>query len=391
MSRRRPLPLLGEGLFLFAREVWESHQMRTATNCRSSIARAIFVWLCLGWTTMAAAQSPAPANRTLTRIAIGSCAYQEIEQPIWSAVHAYRPELFLFAGDNVYGDVQDGKVVTDPTQLPSSIAAAYARAAAIPGMKTLRETVPHLAVWDDHDYGKNDGGADFPLKGEAKRQFIEFWALPPNDPRRTRDGLYDAYTFGPPGQRVQVILLDTRWFRSPLKPTDQRAKGKEVWVPDDEPSKTMLGAAQWTWLEEQLKVPADLRLIVSSIQVLADGHGWEKWANLPRERQKLFDLIGAAKANRVVFLSGDRHIGGLYRETKGAPYPLYEMTSSGLTQFFSGSNEDGQNRVGAVFGAVNFGTIDIDWWTGTVALSLRSMNGEVVRRQTIELAEMAGQ
>ncbi len=348
---------------------------------------AIGLLLC-GWCATALAQVAPPANRTLTRIAFGSCAYQEIEQPIWQAVLAYKPELFLFGGDNVYADVQDGKVVTDEALLPGAIAAAYAKAAIIPGMKVLRETVPHLAVWDDHDYAKNDGGADFPLKGEAKRQFVEFWKLPANDPRRTREGLYDAYTFGPPGQRVQVILLDTRWFRSPLKPTDQRAKGKEVWVPDDDPAKTMLGTAQWTWLDEQLKVPADLRLVVSSIQVLADGHGWEKWANLPRERQKLFDMIGATKAGRVLFLSGDRHIGGMYRETKGTPYPLHEMTSSGLTQFFSAASEDGQNRVGAVFGAVNFGTIDIDWWAGTVALSIRSMNGEVVRRQTIDLSEM---
>jgi alkaline phosphatase D len=125
-----------------------------------------------------------------------------------------------------------------------------------------------------------------------------------------------------------------------------------------------------------------------SIQVLADGHGWEKWANLPRERQKLFDMIDATKAGRVVFLSGDRHIGAMYRETKGAPYPIYEMTSSGLTQYFSAASEEGQNRVGAVFGAVNFGTVDIDWWAGRVALSIRGMNGEVVRRQTIELSEI---
>ncbi len=342
------------------------------------------------WCAFASAQVAPPTNRTLTRIAFGSCAYQEVEQPIWSAILAYKPELFLFGGDNVYADVQDGKLVTDEKLLPASIAAAYARAATIPGMKALRESVPHLAAWDDHDYGRNDGGAEFALKGEAKRQFVDFWQLPANDPRRTRDGLYDAYVIGPPGQRVQVILLDLRWFRSALKPTDQRAKGKEVWVPDDDPSKTMLGPEQWAWLDAQLKKPAELRLVVSSIQVLADGHGWEKWANLPRERQKLFDTITVARADRVVFLSGDRHLGAMYRESAGTPYPLHEMTSSGLTQYFSAAAEDGSNRIGAVFGAVNFGTVDIDWWSGTVALSIRSMNGEVVRRQTIEFAAMVG-
>ena len=93
------------------------------------------------------AQVPAPANRTLTRVAFGSCANQEVEQPIWLAILGYKPELFLFGGDNVYADVQDGKVVTDPSKLPGAIAAAYDKAATIPGMKLLRESVPHLAVW----------------------------------------------------------------------------------------------------------------------------------------------------------------------------------------------------------------------------------------------------
>ena len=41
----------------------------------------------------------------LTRIAFGSCAHQNKPQPIWDAVLAWRPELFIFTGDNVYGDV----------------------------------------------------------------------------------------------------------------------------------------------------------------------------------------------------------------------------------------------------------------------------------------------
>ena len=55
----------------------------------------------------------------LTRIAFGSCAYQERPQPIWAAVIAYRPELFIFAGDNVYGDVRDGHVVPEERAIES--------------------------------------------------------------------------------------------------------------------------------------------------------------------------------------------------------------------------------------------------------------------------------
>ncbi len=150
----------------------------------------------------------------------------------------------------------------------------------------------------------------------------------------------------------------------------------------------MLGDVQWAWLEEQLKQPADLRLIVSSVQVVADGHGWERWGNLPRERQKLYDLIRSTKAGRVLFLSGDRHIGAIYRETNGTPYPVYDVTASGITQYFSAAKEEGPNRITPIFGAENFGTIDIDWWAESVKIGLRGMNGEIVREAKIPFAEI---
>jgi alkaline phosphatase D len=256
-------------------------------------------------------------------------------------------------------------------------------------MSKLRSTVPHLATWDDHDYGKNDAGADFADRHEAQKLFLQFWGVPVSDIRHRRDGVYHAEIFGPERQRVQVIVLDTRFFRSSLKPTDQHnAAGRERYLPDEDPAKTMLGEAQWSWLADRLREPADLRLIVSSVQVVAEGHGWERWGNLPRERQRLYDLIRATAAGGVILLSGDRHVGGLYREATATPYPLVEITSSGINQAFPGNQEDGPNRLGPVYGAPNFGTIDVDWRERTVTLSLRSENGEPVRRQVVRLDEL---
>ena len=335
------------------------------------------------------AQTRGKPNQVMTRIAFGSCANQEREQPIWSAISAYRPELFIFAGDNVYGDILNGKVITDDSRRMEALKLAYNRAAMNTELTEFRSKVPHLATWDDHDYGKNDAGGDFALKEESQKLFVDFWDLPSNDPRRTRPGIYHAVNFGPAGKRLQVILLDTRYFRSPLKPNDKRGPSdRAVYIADDTPEKTMLGSEQWSWLEERLKEPADLRLIVSSIQVVADGHGWERWGNFPRERQRLYDLIRSTKAGRVIFLTGDRHVGAIYKETANAPYPLYDMTASGLTQYFSGANEPGPNRISPLYGAENFGTIDVDWWANTLTLSLRRMNGEAVRTHTIDMAEI---
>jgi alkaline phosphatase D len=340
------------------------------------------------------AQGPATAGEPsapLTRIAFGSCADEEKPQPIWDAILRYRPELFIFAGDNVYGDVSQGKSLPDD-ELMDGLARSYLMAARVPELTALRSSVRHLATWDDHDYGKNDAGADFPDRRESQRLFLQFWDVPRTDPRWSRDGVYHAETFGGEGFRIQVILLDTRFFRSPLKPTDEKdAPGKESYVPDHDPSKTMLGEEQWRWLAEHLREPANLRLIVSSIQVVAEGHGWERWGNLPRERRRLYDLIRATKANGVIILSGDRHIGALYRESEGMPYPLFEMTSSGLNQANPNNREAGPNRIGAVYGAPNFGTLEVDWWARTVTLAIRSENGEVVRQERVRLDDLAAQ
>jgi alkaline phosphatase D len=273
----------------------------------------------------------AQARRPLTRIAFGSCAEQADSQPIWDAILAYKPELFIFAGDNVYGDFS--------TADAGPLRKAYATADAIAGYNKLRDSVSHLAVWDDHDYGLNDGGGDFPYKAVSKDLFLDFWKVPASDIRRTREGIYDSRIIGPPGMRVQIILLDVRWFRSPLKLTDQRgAPGKERYLPDPDPAKTMLGATQWAWLADELRKPAELRLLVSSIQVLAEGHGWERWGNLPLERQKLLDTIRDSRARGVVLLSGDRHIGALYREAAADMPPLYEMTSRSTRRRTSASS-----------------------------------------------------
>jgi alkaline phosphatase D len=109
---------------------------------------------------------------------------------------------------------------------------------------------------------------------------------------------------------VQVILLDTRFFRSPLQVGAEEGEAGEGrrgrYAPNEDPTATMLGDAQWEWLAVQLRQPAELRLIGSSVQAIAKDHGFEKWGNFPAERRRLWRLIRETRANGVVLLSGDR-------------------------------------------------------------------------------------
>lgn len=336
--------------------------------------------------------APLDASKTLTRIVFASCAQQNEDQTIWDKIVSENPDLTLYIGDNVYGDVY----TRDPA-LPE-LKTAYMRLAQSEPFSRARKAAPMLTLWDDHDYGMNDAGGDYQYKDSSEALFEYVWALSEDDPRRARPGVYGSWIIGAEGdKRVQIIMLDTRYFRSELKPTDERgAQGKERYVPDPDPAKTMLGDEQWAWLERELNKPADLRLLVSSVQVIADGHGWEAWKMLPTERDRLYALIDKTDADNLIILSGDRHSASLYRKEGVNDYPLFEATSSSLNlpaavwRAQSGETyvEPGPNRLGDMIYDANYGVIDIDWAAETVEVTIRGADGQEYLTELVELAAL---
>ncbi len=308
----------------------------------------------------------------LSRIGIGSCFNQNREGTLLDVALKARPELFLFMGDNVYGDSNSPDL--------DELVGAYAAALARPDYRRLREAVPMAAVWDDHDFGQNDGGAAYQYKNASRPLFFDFWGVAADDPRRRTGGIYDGFITGPPSARVQIILLDTRSFRDSWRPTDKFGQpGRERYIPDLDPARTILGAVQWQWLEAQLRQPADVRIVVTSYQLLADGHGWEGWAMFPAERQRFHDLVARTGANGVVLVSGDRHRAGIYRETRRTPYPLHELTSSAINMGSRTHQEEaGPNRLGPSFSANNVGMVTIDWVSRMIGFEIHDARGQTM-------------
>lgn len=337
----------------------------------------------------------AHAQEPMQRIAFGSCAKQDQPQPIWDAVVETKPQLFLFIGDNIYGDTEDMAVLKRKWDLLG----------AQPGYQKLKQTCPVLATWDDHDYGANDAGADYPKKRESQQLFQDFFGIPKDSPRRKQEGVYHAEVFGPPGKRVQIILLDARYFRSRLKtgfqPGEPGDGYRGKYAPNTDPSATVLGDVQWKWLEQQLMTPADVRVLCSSYQLLPNEHGSEAWGNFPLERKRLLNLIRDTKAKGVVVISGDRHLAEIMRlapDAAGIGYPIYEVTSSSLNapsgNFTKAgvrfANEINSYRVGLTYFDTNFGLIDIDWSQPSpqLRLQVRDEKGGVVLQQRAKLSEL---
>lgn len=328
---------------------------------------------------LALAAAPVPAEEPLTRILFGSCARHSDPQPIWEVIADMQPEVFIHLGDNIYADTDDMEVMKRK----------YGELAAKPGYARLRRICPRvLATWDDHDYGRNDSNRTYPYREESQQIFLDFFGEPEGSERRRTPGIYDAKVYGPEGKRVQVILLDTRYFRSEHNIDPKRPNAPNRYLIEEDPAATLLGEAQWKWLEERLREPAEVRIIASSIQFLSSFKGIEAWALNPRETRRMYDLIDSTRADGVIFISGDVHMAEIsLDERKDAgegAYPIYDVTSSGITHTL-GFALPNTTRIGRPFTERNFGGIIIDW-TGdgpSVSLRIYDEEGNVRCEQTV--------
>jgi alkaline phosphatase D len=309
----------------------------------------------------------------VTRIAFGSCSKETTYQPILYKIADQQPDMFIYLGDNIYGDTEDMEVLRGK----------YALLSCSKEFQYLMASQPVFATWDDHDYGVNDGGLEYPKKEQSKQIFLEFWHEPANSNRWTHEGIYTSYEFGVPNKRVQVILLDTRTFRTALK------SGGGGYVANYNGNATILGAAQWTWLEQELLKPAKIRIIGSSTQFCTEHNFWEAWANFPLEQEKMFELIRTTQANGVVFISGDVHYAEVSKRTEPNLYPIYDVTSSGLTQL-EYSPAANQYRVGNAFAQRNFGMIEINWALADPEIKMMILNesGNQVYSHTVALSTL---
>jgi alkaline phosphatase D len=331
-----------------------------------------------------AAPNPAIApNEIITRFAFGSCLNENRSMAFWDVIAGQKPQAFLLIGDNVYGDTGSLSDAAVPT-----LAASYRKLSSRQEFDRFRRTVPMITTWDDHDMGANDAGGSFAFKEYTEQMYESFWNS--SDEVRGRPGIYDSRIIGPVGKRVQFIVLDTRFFRSDTARMPYRDPAPALgWtIPNDDPNATILGDAQWTWLAKELEKPAELRFIISSIQVLTRAHNYESWYNFPREQARLFALLKSKNALNAILLSGDRHSGAIYKQADADPKKaIWEITSSSLNFAFGKGDDRAKEpdplRTTGFWGIPNFGQIDINWANKNVTLSLRKDDGSLIEQQVV--------
>ena len=300
-------------------------------------------------------------------LAFGSCNRIDLPNLLWDDILGTKPDVWVWGGDNIYADTGDVEKLRNMYRAQNEVGA----------YQSLVSATEVMGTWDDHDYGLNDGGIEFEGKAASQQEFLNFMNVPQNSPLRQQEGVYTSRAFKTDKGLLNIIILDTRYFRTALTPdteTEKRIK------PNAYGEGSLLGEAQWTWLKDELyDSKADFNIIVSSIQVLSKEHGFETWGNFPHEVDRLTKLISEAGAKGVIVLSGDRHISEFSRtKVQGMDYDLVDFTSSGLTHAYQGfTGEPNVYRLGEVIFTESFGVLEFDFKRKKVHFKMMGDGGEV--------------
>ena len=288
------------------------------------------------------------------KIGLGSCLDQDYPQPIWQSIKKEDLNYFIFLGDNVYGDTRYGSL--------RKMKSAYDKQKKV--LPDFLNDISIFSIWDDHDFGINDGGADYRFKRRAQELYLDFWEITKDDDRSNREGIYFSKNEIFFDKKFKFIFLDTRFFRSKLKGK------KSNYIENIEPDATILGNAQWTWLENELKSDFDFLFVFSSIQIIAKDHRFEKWSNFPNERAKLFELLEQFNDKTILF-SGDRHRAGIYRKNG-----IIEITSSSMNKPGSSFSETDSYLIGKTYPQENYGVLEI--LENTIHIKIKDIKGNTL-------------
>jgi phosphodiesterase/alkaline phosphatase D-like protein len=308
--------------------------------------------------------------------AFGNCMRLGSNASTFDRIREAGPDLLVHLGDFAYMDFW--------TDDRDAVREMYDTQLTTPAMDALVRSVPVAYMWDDHDFGPND--ADSTAASGPAAQVVYRQVMPhPDLPAGVGpEAIYQSFVLG----RVRFILTDSRSERSP--------KG----APDDA-DKTMFGAAQWTWLLDELDAAANERNVVVLVTSVpwngASQDGADDWSGYTTERRRLADAIAeAGLADQLLMIAGDAHMLAIddgtntdFSTAQVGGFPL--MHAGAFDQ--AGSFKAGPYSEGAIPGTGHFGLarVDDDGSDITVTLSGRDHTGAelVGHRFTVTSADLA--
>ncbi|PHS17084.1 MAG: hypothetical protein COA86_10515 [Kangiella sp.] len=239
-----------------------------------------------------------------------------LDYDIFSQIKSISPTFVALTGDQMYGDydgninklesylsndklrqemISKGEKVLDDKNILDAFRSKYNRVFGS-SYQNLTTNIPMMAMWDDHDFGEDNSDGTYPYKQQARQAFVE--NFPANPYEDDNAGLYYSFSVAD----VDVLVLDTRWYRSPMQNEDNQ-------------NKLMLGKKQLAWLLENLKKSTSkIKIVFSSVPLNDYGGdtssnrpGYDSWVGYQHERSQVLSFIETNNIEGVLFFSGDQH------------------------------------------------------------------------------------
>ena len=306
--------------------------------------------------------------------AVGSCAYineEKYDRPgepygrgyeIFESINQKNADMMLWLGDNIYLREVDWTS-------RSGIYHRYTEYKSLPELQGLWKSMPHYAIWDDHDFGSNDGDRSFVNKEISLEAFKNFWANMDYGVNEKK-GITSQFAFND----IDFFLLDNRFYRTP----NERKTGERY----------ILGDEQVQWLIDALvNSKASFKMVAIGGQFLSTAEVYENHANYREERKKIIKLIEQEGIKNVVFLSGDRHKTELSKMQLDNGNLIYDYTCSPLTSKAYDSNNEGNSLQveGTHVGTQNFGVLKLKgkWSERTLTIQTFDKMGQLIWEENI--------
>ena len=182
-------------------------------------------------------------------------------------------------------------------------------------VNNFMKLMPHIATWNDMDFGLNTSDTRFALKDSTLMAFNMFW---PNAPKKTYNytfreyGVYKRYDY----EDVEIFMLDNRMFKTPLNQDDPQ----------------FLGPNQINrFINEIMASNAAFKFVITGNSVLSEGKDDEPFTDYAEEYEELMRRLHLSRINGVVFITGDTNDTELLKEERPHAYPLYELKFPGLS------------------------------------------------------------
>jgi alkaline phosphatase D len=232
----------------------------------------------------------------------------------------------------------------------------------------IASAFPLFHVWDDHDYGANNGDKTFRHKADALKAFREYYPLPdlPNPA-----GIWHSFSYA----QADFLMLDLRSQRDPVKEGNS-------------PKKSMLDGdnitnGQKDWLKGKLaSSTATWKFVISSVPFNPTVEKKDGWSEYSDERNELLNFIQTLGITGVIFISADMHFGGAIDDGTNSGLPEMQIPHTNLDAghsdttsrpgdwsegIFTGDNQPGY---GLVHVAADHVTLEVKGSDGSVRSSL---------------------